>query len=541
MQTKRLSSLVLCVLMLIGIMTGCGQIQSDGVKQTVAPTNSSADAEPKASEELVIDNEPYEFTIYSKWGELGYLSEVYFNKLSEELNLKIKFELPAASSYNDSLQLLLASGKYPECIFIPNYTVSYFIEGCQNGIFLDVKDYLDSGKFPDIMAHTAEVSWLSIDLFKDGRIWGVPRSSPMRADGYGVRKDWLEKLGIPFTDGDTMTLDELYNMLHAITYNDPDGNNVNDTYGFYACADYYATHFSEAFGFRSATTGAGGISEGWEEIDGQYMARKFSKTDPSFKEYLTFMAKLWADGLYDPNTFSQNSTVAMERWTQGIVGLRESFPGNMSSYVINMKKVNPNADLVFISAITKTDNAPYTAVIPGTGVYGLWSITSTTEKPERILQLFNTVLDDDHWMDLSNRSVLDVGYKIEKGNVVDISSTLPEDKRGNKAISNFLRRSDGPEFFLKLDLTSEERKKYLDLIQITMDNYKPSLDAGYLPSVTSDPTFLDYNNEMNAQIARIITGELPVSAWDNILDGWYKAGGDKYISEMQEYIASTRK
>ena len=254
------------------------------------------------------------------------------------------------------------------------------------------------------------------------------------------------------------------------------------------------------------------------------------------------MAKLWADGLYDPDTFTIDSTTSFDRFTQGITGVRDAFPGNMARRELNNKKYDEDAELIFVSSITKEKNAPYTAVTPGTGIWFVWTITSSAKKPERILQLMDTALDDDHWMDLANRGVRGVGYDVDaNGNIVDLSSTLTDETKGNIAIIRFMRRADGPEFFLDLDLTPENRKRYSSLIDITLKNYIPSLDLGYVPPVTSDPVFIDYNAEMNAKIAQIITGALPVDAWDDILDGWYKAGGDKYVKQMQDFIASTQK
>jgi putative aldouronate transport system substrate-binding protein len=214
----------------------------------------------------------------------------------------------------------------------------------------------------------------------------------------------------------------------------------------------------------------------------------------------------------------------------------------MARRELNCKKYDEDAELIFVSSITKEKNAPYTAVTPGTGIWFVWTITSSAKKPERILQLMDTALDDDHWMDLANRGVRGVGYDVDaNGNIVDLSSTLTDETKVNVAIIRFMRRADGPEFFLDLNLTPENRKRYSSLIDITLKNYIPSLDLGYVPPVTSDPVFIDYNAEMNAKIAQIITGALPVDAWDDILDGWYKAGGDKYVKQMQDFIASTQK
>jgi hypothetical protein len=48
--------------------------------------------------------------------------------------------------------------------------------------------------------------------------------------GWNIRRDWLSKLGL----GMPATPDELFNVLRAFTFNDPDGNGINDTYGITA-------------------------------------------------------------------------------------------------------------------------------------------------------------------------------------------------------------------------------------------------------------------------------------------------------------------
>ena len=45
--------------------------------------------------------------------------------------------------------------------------------------------------------------------------------------GIFIRKDWLETVGMEMPT----TWEDLYNVAHAFTYDDPDGNGVKDTYG----------------------------------------------------------------------------------------------------------------------------------------------------------------------------------------------------------------------------------------------------------------------------------------------------------------------
>lgn len=62
--------------------------------------------------------------------------------------------------------------------------------------------------------------------YTDGNYYGIPTS--VQASALYIRKDWREKLGLP----QPQTWDDLKALAKAFTFNDPDGNQKNDTYGF---------------------------------------------------------------------------------------------------------------------------------------------------------------------------------------------------------------------------------------------------------------------------------------------------------------------
>src|SRR5690606_36668302 len=70
----------------------------------------------------------------------------------------------------------------------------------------------------------------------NGKIMGIGK-----ADVYGdgvylwIRKDWLDKLSIP----EPTSLQDVLKISEAFTTQDPDGNNVNDTYGLALTKDLY--------------------------------------------------------------------------------------------------------------------------------------------------------------------------------------------------------------------------------------------------------------------------------------------------------------
>ena len=100
----------------------------------------------------------------------------------------------------------------------------------------------------------------------------------------------------------------------------------------------------------------------------------------------------------------------------------------------------------------------------------------------------------------------------------------------------FLRRSDGVEFFVDKSLPVDQQKRIANLIDVTLDLYWPTLDRGYKPEIATDPVFIEYQSYMIQEEAKIITGDKPVEYWDELLEGFYEAGYDKYVEQMTAYI-----
>lgn len=89
-------------------------------------------------------------------------------------------------------------------------------------IFWDLTDYL---KDYDNLA-TIPDSVLAENSY-NGRVYGLPRSRQFARLGWAYRQDWLNKLGLKEPE----TWEDFANMCYEFTYNDPDGNGVNDTVG----------------------------------------------------------------------------------------------------------------------------------------------------------------------------------------------------------------------------------------------------------------------------------------------------------------------
>ena len=105
---------------------------------------------------------------------------------------------------------------------------------------------------------------------------------------------------------------------------------------------------------------------------------------------------------------------------------------------------------------------------------------------------------------------------------------------------SFVRRNNDAGFFVSLSLSPEDRELTFKRIQLCIDQCTFPLDGGYRPPICDDPTFIDYQKYLDVEVAKIITGEREIDDWDELLDGWYEAGGETYIAQMREFITASQ-
>ena len=531
---KKLLVLLLAVVMVASLLVACNNDKPVETKpQETQGGNKPAETKPAETEPA----EPVKLTFM--YGQADVIPEdsiagQFFKQVEEHCGVEIEWILPPSSAYQDQLQLTLLEEERPDAIIFPTAwtdNVSY-IDAVKAGMFWDITDMLPN--YENIMKHTAAVSWEALDILDDGRIWAVPRSTVMRADGWHVNEAWLKAIGSDYVEGEVITIDELYDILYKFTYNDPDGNGVNDTYGVMAYAQ------SDGLIWGHGLQHIFGISGNeWQEVDGEPVMLRFSKEHDNYKKYLAFMNKLWSEGIIDPDAYALDLTGAAGRWALNITGLWCQYAGNMQ---VTPKDTNP-ATYVYLPGVVEKEGDTFGYGDWGTGVYWYWSISNTCEHPEKVLEVFDYILSDEMWPSLNAKSLIGVGFDIDADGNYDFSKTnaLKAEGKGNeqtKPIGDIVRRCGEPEFFIDKSLPKELRDRLSAGIGYALEYYKAPVDDGFVPETASDPVFIEYMAFVAQAEAKIITGEEPIEYWDEVLDGRYAAGGDKYCEEVLAYINS---
>jgi len=148
----------------------------------------------------------------------------------------------------------------------------------------------------------------------NGRSFGLasPGAAP-RNEGLLIRADWLENLGLDVP----VTIDDFMNVMRAFTFDDPDGNGANDTWGFGAFQE--RTPHEMGLGRRfDPIFGAFGVAGTWNL---GYENPGLNIRNPAFFDALSFVRQMVVEGVIDPDWEAHTRDFFRAAWRQGRVGI----------------------------------------------------------------------------------------------------------------------------------------------------------------------------------------------------------------------------
>lgn len=449
----------------------------------------------------------------------------------EEVGVRVEFEEPPQQNYAERLQIMLASGDYPDVIFFPSKD-QILIEAAASGVLRPINEYLQNA--PNVWEHSLPESWVSMQLLADGDIYTIPRNTVARKDGYAVRRDWLENLGLEWPADNAVTLDEFTEWIRAFTEDDPNRSGRSDTRGL-----FLHTADDGRFGVYGANNTPlywpFGIT-GWQKYGDEYMNLMYSRDRTNMKEALAYMNRIYEAGyINDDAVVVRRNPSARELFVQGRVGMYNEFGGHVAGLGPDVQEFDPNARIDYLVGIKNADGVVEGGSY-GTGTWGYYGIASTSRHPQKVIDFFD-------WAFGAGWDRIKWGYEgityEEAADGTRLRWRIPKssDEIPPGWWGSFVRRAGDVEYFVTQRQGEEQIRAY-ENISAARDAFVVSLDIGYVPEAARNQRFIEADDELYETIGRIVIGELPVSAYDAALDNWYRNGGAEYVREMQAYIVS---
>ena len=204
--------------------------------------------------------------------------------ITDYIGVEPAWQFENSEGFGDKVNMaLLDPDNLPMILTFTGDISTTIIQAAQNDAFWDLAPFIKSGDYPNL----ATVSQDLRDVFTVNGKWvAIPKMRDMGRYGLSYRGDWAAKLGI-----DTpKTVDDVYNMLKAFTFDDPDGNGKNDTYGLEVNGSYV--------GWMDVIFTWFGCGYQWVEKDGNLVP--VHETE-EYKQACDWIRKLTADGIIRPD------------------------------------------------------------------------------------------------------------------------------------------------------------------------------------------------------------------------------------------------
>lgn len=237
--------------------------------------------------------------------EMGDFNEVgVFKVLEEATNVNLNFQMIPSSGASELVSLMLSTGDYPEAFIRISLLrdSTTIMKYAKSGIIVPLEDYIE--KYCPNIKRTFSLYPIAkqYSTAPDGHIYSLPNICDNgKRDIRGalfINKAWLEKLGLSVPK----TIDEFYQALVAFKENDCNGNGIADeipiTFNYGSATQGYPDLFG-AFGVYDAV-------DKYSIIDGKVV---YEPIREEYKNALKFMHKLYAEGLMDNETFTQDKSV----------------------------------------------------------------------------------------------------------------------------------------------------------------------------------------------------------------------------------------
>lgn len=429
----------------------------------------------------------------------------YIQFLQEKTGVRVELESPGTAGYMDKLNILMASGSYPDAFAVNEKDKNKLLQFANDGLLTDLSPYIE--KYPNLKKNMPADAWLPVT--EKGKIWAIPYN---RHDGFTqvvyVNKKWLDTLGLSVPK----TIDEFYNVMKAFTEQDPDRNGKNDTFGLVALNDlsyggriFQAAYDAESYKFRNNELLPAEITD-------------------EYKKYLLFMNKLVTEKILDPEWPTTTGTIFRQKINTGKYGMFSGFWHFKSGKEFSPGIMDP---YIAIDLPLREDGTPSQMTYNSTNRHYV-AIPKDTKNIDALMKFFDWVLSDEGtrytFMGIEGKHYKANNgsfEKLQERNSLHWAFSLVKHGQFNDAIKSYMKVDYSDDVIENLSLANKAGK--LDKIAASLPYY-PELAAYNLPKIAEE-----YR-------AKTVLGNEKVEAsWNDYVKKYRASGGDKAIKTWTEW------
>lgn len=398
MKTKHVAALLLTAMMATNLLAGCASDEVEDVGSKSSEVSTSPEESKAESNEANTDvetdsqrisEETINVTISGRCGQSACIwnDTIQFAEYENRLGIKLDATTYAPADWASQVSLMFASDELPDIFANAAFTPQEVAEYGADGYFLDLAEYLDI--MPNLCSIFEEYpEYYAACIDDNGHIYALPSLSlnPECAsigDPTYLRKDWCENVGMDVPE----TLDELYDVLKAIKDQDADGDGDpdNEIPFLYRQGNGIEMVMLRSFGIYSNDIKYPLVVDDAGKVT-------LASTTENFKDYVTYMNKLYDEGLMNQDAFviTEDEKIAIQK--TGAAGMFSAWTGMPEG--TNEEKVKEMFSIV--PSFTGEYNEEQTVVLGArVGSEYKWAINAATEYPEELAKFFDYLFTDE--------------------------------------------------------------------------------------------------------------------------------------------------
>lgn len=432
-------------------------------------------------------------------------------KVEELTGTRLNISFVPAEAYSEKLNMVLASGNMPMILYIDKNSPNV-MNSIRRGDFWDITDYI--GEYEHLSKADEEVIK---DLSVDGRMYGLYRARNKGRYGYVYRKDWLDNLGLKEPE----TIDDFYNMLHAFTYDDPDGNGVDDTYGM------IVTNSDITFKNFAVWNGA---PNGWGfDKNGRLIPAELTE---EYFETVKLFKKMAEDKVINEDYLIMDPENWNIPFVEGKGGVILDTCDRAAPLDRGLKKNNPMGR-VGVAGVINNRVRPYL------GHSGYFAFPKSSIKDEETLKKVLKFMDDccdGEVFDLMRYGIEGRHYDIIEGSIRQkTDSDVPRNEINdfNQCLT-YIDESEGGR------VVSTAIQKQVEAVQNNNINYSIVNPASGLTSSLYEKKSDELDKILTDARIKYIIGMLDDEGYQKELERWRVSGGNDVIREINEAYEKQR-
>ena len=545
MSFKRLSLLSLSMI-LAGTLAAC----SSGAGNAVNETKPSKQQD--AGGPLTKYDPPIKLT--STMNETGkeslaegdtHANNIWTRGYKDELGIEVTYDwIVPDANYNDKMNVTLASGDLPDVLKVSAVQFEQLHEAGMLEDLTEVYDKYASDLVKEFMS--AEDGAGLKPVTKDGKIYAMVSfpGSLDSSDMIWIRQDWLKKVGLEAPK----SMQDVIQIAEAFTFEDPDGNGKEDTYGIALNKDLPINAF---------LLGYHGYLETWiKDASGQVVN---GTIQPEVKEGLRELQNLYKKGVLDPEFGVKDFAKMMEDVNAGKSGMF-FLPQWAPFQVSSMIKKDQNVDWLPYPVQSIDDQPAKTQNHLSLG--GIFAVRKGYEHPEALIKLLNFQAEKMFGESAEKERAAYLNGLTGLGFHNATVSNLPANKnvKAQDEVEQALKTGDTSGLGLEAKLFYDDIMDYRDgnLDKWHMERiFGPESSQGvikyyrdndlivmnefiYAPTRTMNTKQATLDKLRAETFLKIIYGNLSIDEFDNFVANWKKLGGDQITQEVNEVINANK-